>query len=126
MRDQGCGCPWAHRPRGYSAHRCVTTGPLPGLSLGTPGQGTGSTSHSPYPESPVLAVGAPVGQGRNAGDKLRTVLAHSVSMTRALTDPGGPVGSVLGQGVQGPPNPELQASLALWRVRAGAAGGVWA
>ena len=74
----------------------------------------------------MLAVGAPVGQGRNAGDKLRTVLAHSVSMTRALTDPGGPVGSVLGPGVQGPPNPELQASLALWRVRAGAAGGVWA
>ena len=67
-----------------------------------------------------------MGQGSNAGDKLRTVLAHSVSMTRVLTDPGGPVGSVLGPGVQGPPNPELQAILALWMVRVGAAGGAWA
>lgn len=35
------------------------------------------------------------------------------------------MGSVLGLGVQGSPNPELQASMALWRVRAGAAGGAW-
>ena len=55
MRGQGCGCPWAHRPRGHSALRCVTSGPLPGLSLGM--ARPGDRQHIPLPIPRIPSAG---------------------------------------------------------------------
>lgn len=51
--DEGSGLwlPWARRPGGHSAHWCVTSGPLPGLSLGTARPGADSTSRSRTPSA---------------------------------------------------------------------------
>ena len=81
--------------------------------------------HVPFPYPQCGDVGAPGGQGGDAGDKLRAALAHSASVTRVVAALGAS-GHGPGAGVQGPPNSEPQASLAPWRVRAGAAGGAWA
>ena len=81
--------------------------------------------HVPFPYPQCGDVGAPGGQGGDAGDKLRAALAHSASVTRVVAALGAS-GHCPGAGVQGPPNSEPQASLAPWRVRAGAAGGAWA
>lgn len=60
MRSQGCGCPRACGLGGHSARQCVTSGPLPGLSLGMARPVGRQHALLPIPTSPRAGLWRPV------------------------------------------------------------------